>query len=496
MSAIATQSAANLLRDLPALRAEAERRRKRKIDRMYPETGPLRRELYGKHMEFFGASKTHSETLMLSANRSGKTTCGAYATALHLTGDYPSWWPGRKFSAPTVGWVCNTSGTKVRDINQLELLGPPGQFGTGMIPGDAIVTTKSKSGIADGVEIIYVRHKSGGVSRAILKSYQEGREGFQGERPNFIWPDEEPPGDIDEEMSMRLMSTVPGQPGGIKYITFTPLEGYTAVVKSYLESDDPDKFVVKMGWRHAPHLSQDEIDKMSRKYLPSQLRARSEGEPSMGMGAVYPVEDVDLLLVDPFQIPPQWPRWYGMDVGKTAVIWFAWDRDADVMYLWDEYFSEVYNPALHALAIKARGEWMNGTVDPSSLQSSQHDGAKLIETYRKLGLKLVTAENAVESGIQDVWMRLSTGRLKIFKTLTGWREEFGRYHRRKVETVFGVQDKIVKKDDHRMDSTRYGVVSGPAIAKCNPLSAPKLIKPIRPGYGLRPNGALSHGFMG
>lgn len=488
------QSAEAILRNLPRLKDEALRRSRRKIDTMYPETGPLRRELYYKHMEFFEASAKYAETLALCANRVGKTTCGAYATALHLTGQYPDWWPGRRFKHATTGWVCNTSGTKVRDINQFELLGPPGAFGTGMIPGDAIITTKSKSGVADGVEIIYVKHVNGGHSRAIMKSYQEGREGFQGERPNFIWPDEEPPGAIDEEMSMRLMSTVPGQPGGIKYITFTPLEGYTTVVKSYLESDDPDKHVVKMGWRHVPHLTVEEIEKMSKKYLPSQLRARSEGEPSMGLGAVYPVEDVEALMVDPFQIPATWPRWYGMDVGKTAVIWFAWDRDADVMYLWDEYYSEQYNPALHALAIKARGEWIPGVVDPSSLQSSQHDGEKLVNTYRTLGLKLATADNAVEAGIQEVWMRLSTGRLKIFKPLGRWKEEFGRYHRRNVETVFGIQSKIVKKFDHLQDATRYGVCSGPAIGKCNP-TLDKVRKPNYKPKFASVNGA-NHSFMG
>ena len=40
---------------------------------MYPEEGPLRRELYVKHMEFFEKGKTYRQRMMMAANRVGKT---------------------------------------------------------------------------------------------------------------------------------------------------------------------------------------------------------------------------------------------------------------------------------------------------------------------------------------------------------------------------------------------------------------------------------------
>jgi hypothetical protein len=206
--------------------------------------------------------------------------------------------------------------------------------------------------------------------------------------------------------------------------------------------------------------------------LPSQLKARSLGEPAMGEGAIYPI-DIEELLVDDFPIPETWPRVFGLDVGKTAGIWGALNPDTDVLYLWREYYSEEYNPILHAAAIKASGDWIPGVVDPASLGSSQVDGRKLFEVYSELGLILVPADNSVESGIQEVWMRLSTGRLKVFKSLSRWRTEFGRYHRKKVETVFGIKDKIVKKDDHLMDASRYLVVSGIPIARVKPKPKPR-----------------------
>ena len=44
-----------------------------RIDSYYPDDGPLRRELYPKHLEFFRAGIEHRERCFLAANRVGKT---------------------------------------------------------------------------------------------------------------------------------------------------------------------------------------------------------------------------------------------------------------------------------------------------------------------------------------------------------------------------------------------------------------------------------------
>src|ERR1700722_6695094 len=55
------------------------------IDTLYPDTGPLRRELYFKHLEFWRAGAVHDETAFVAGNRTGKTTCVAYEVTSHLT---------------------------------------------------------------------------------------------------------------------------------------------------------------------------------------------------------------------------------------------------------------------------------------------------------------------------------------------------------------------------------------------------------------------------
>ena len=87
------------LAELASLLAENQRRSsRRKLSTYYPDEGPLRRELYKKHLEFFAAGKQYRERLLLAANRVGKTEgVGGYEVTLHLTGNYPAWWTGRRW---------------------------------------------------------------------------------------------------------------------------------------------------------------------------------------------------------------------------------------------------------------------------------------------------------------------------------------------------------------------------------------------------------------
>lgn len=226
-------------RQLLALLTEAERRRsRRKIDTYYPDDGPLRRDLYPRHLEFFAAGDQHRERLMLAANRVGKTEgIGGYETALHLTGQYPPWWVGRRFHRPIRAWVGGATNETTRDIVQTKLLGPvqwsggkKGVAGTGMVPGDAVGDISWKAGVNDLVDTVSVRHASGGWSRLGCKSYQQGRKSFEGVEQDLIWLDEEPPMDVYSECLVRTMTT-----NGLMILTFTPLEGLSDVVLSFLD---------------------------------------------------------------------------------------------------------------------------------------------------------------------------------------------------------------------------------------------------------------------
>lgn len=388
---------------------------------------------------------------MLAANRVGKTEgVGGYELTLHLTGQYPAWWTGRRFNRPVTAWAAGDTGITVREIIQRKLFGPIGNWGTGLIPGDLIERTVRGAGLPDKLDSAYIRHVSGGASSLVLKSYDQRRESFQGTEQDVIWLDEEPPLDVYTECLMRTMTN-----NGMVMLTFTPLLGMSEVVLSFLPggkiTDKPDatKFVVMATWDDAPHLDEEAKKELWDSIPPYQRDARSKGIPQLGSGAIYPVPESD-LLVDPFAIPIHWPRGYGMDVGwnYTAAVWGAHDRQNDVLYLTGTYKRSQAEPAVHVHGIKAPGDWIPGFIDPASRGRGQKDGSQLFHDYSQLGLKLALADNGVESGLYAVWNRMSTGRLKLFRNLGNWLEEFRLYRRDE-------HGRVVKENDHLMDATRY-----------------------------------------
>lgn len=221
--------------DLEAIAKEEKRRAQNRINDYFPDTGPLRRELYPKHCEFFAAGAEYNERALIAGNRTGKTIAGAYEMTCHLTGVYPHWWVGKRFDKPIKAWACGQSNKTVRGILQEELLGKPNARGTGMLPGDLIVHQTAKAGIAEAVDTIYVKHATGGASSVTLKSYEEGAASYFGQAIDVVWADEEPPMSIWTEMLVRTMTT-----NGICYLTTTPLFGLTEVILSFLPNGTPD----------------------------------------------------------------------------------------------------------------------------------------------------------------------------------------------------------------------------------------------------------------
>ena len=467
-----------LIKLLYLLESEVSKRKKRrKIDEFYPDDGPLRRELYRPHTAFFKAGASCRERAIIAANRIGKSEgIGGYETALHLTGQYPDWWVGKRFDRPISAWACGSTGQTVRDIVQFKLLGKPGEMGTGMIKGELISDVKKKAGgVPDAIESVRIRHQSGGFSYLVFKSYDQKRKAFEGTEQDVIWLDEECPSDIYGECLIRTMTT-----GGVVMLTFTPLMGLTEVVLNFLRDGqfpkkkkwlDADliggfhgtKFIINATWDDAPHLTAKDKKEIWEATLPHLRDARAKGIPQLGAGAIYPILEED-VVTDDFEIPPWYAKCYGFDVGwnATAAVWGAWNREEDVVYIYSVYKQGMREPASHVQAILARGLWIPGVIDPSSIGKGKMDGRQMLDEYLGLGLQLAPANNAVEAGIFAVWNRLVSGRLKFFKSCVPLLNEFRLYRRDENGRV------AEKQDDHLLDALRYMIMSGLDIAQVAP----------------------------
>jgi hypothetical protein len=237
------------------------------------------------------------------------------------------------------------------------------------------------------------------------------------------------------------------------------------------------RFTILASWEDAPHLSEEAKAELEAAYLPHERDARTKGIPSLGAGAIYPVPESDIVC-DPFELPAWYRQVYGLDVGwnRTAAVWGALDYESDILYFYSEHYRGQAEPAIHAQAIKARGAWIPGVVDPAARGRSPKDGTELLRVYQELGLTtLVPANNAVEAGIYEVWARLSCGKLKVFSTLQNWLAEFRIYRRNE-------KGAIVKENDHLMDASRYLVMSGLGRAAAKPSNlwtSQDLPKPLR-----------------
>ena len=129
------------------------------------------------------------ERCFMAANQIGKSYAAANELALHLTGEYPDWWQGKRFDHPIAAWAAGVTGESTRDTLQRLLLGRPGQHGTGALPADRIIDTTSSRGVADAIDTVVVRHKYG-TSTCSFKSYEKGREKWQGETLHVVAFDE------------------------------------------------------------------------------------------------------------------------------------------------------------------------------------------------------------------------------------------------------------------------------------------------------------------
>jgi len=185
----------------------------------------------------FHKTGDNSQRLLMAANRIGKSYCGAAEMSYHLTGLYPEWWEGRKFDKPITAWAGGVSNETTRDIVQAELLGSPDDpeaFGSGAVPRKLIKKTERKPGVPNAKSVALIRHITGGNSSLYFKAYEMGVDKWQGRSVDVVWLDEEPSRELYSQSVTRTLDR-----RGMVYMTFTPEQGMTETVASFINHIQP-----------------------------------------------------------------------------------------------------------------------------------------------------------------------------------------------------------------------------------------------------------------
>lgn len=409
---------------------------------------------YPKQREFHEAGAIYRERLLMAGNQLGKTLAAGNEYAMHLTGKYPQGWEGRRWDRPIIGWAAGITGESTRDNPQRIVLGRAGEHGTGTIPKADIIDITPARGQPDLVDSITVRHVSGGVSHLGLKSYEKGREKWQGETLDLVWFDEEPPLDIYTEGLTRTNAT-----GGMVFVTFTPLLGMSEVVKRFLLDQVPGTHVTQMTIDDVEHYTAEQRAAIISSYPLHEREARTKGIPQLGSGRVFPISE-SAITCESFAIPSYWPQICGLDFGwdhPSAAVRIAWDRDSDILYVIAAHRQNQQTPAMFSASVKPWGDWLPWAWPHDGLQHDKGSGEQLAKQYAQQGLRMLPnratfedGSNGLEAGVTEMFDRMQTGRLKVFAHLRDWFQEFNLYHRK--------DGLIVKKGDDLMSATRYAMM--------------------------------------
>ena len=451
---------------LQLLQEQKQRQRFNKINYYDP---------YPYQLDFHKTGKDNSQRLLMAANRIGKSYCGAAEMSYHLTGLYPDWWEGKRYDQPITAWAGGVSNETTRDIVQAELLGSPDDpeaFGSGSIPQKYIIKTERKPGVPNAKSVALIRHITGGNSSLHFKAYEMGVDKWQGRSVDCVWLDEEPSRELYSQAVTRTLDRK-----GMVYMTFTPEQGMTETVASFMNRIQPGQSLSNATWDDATesitsmkgekgHLSEPVMQQILSAYSPHEREIRRYGRPSIGSGLIFPVSEED-LMIDPISIEEHWPRIAAIDFGwdhPTAVVWCAVDNETDTFYVYDCYRASKASPAVHAEMIKQRPHFIPIAYPHDGNRRDSMGNPGLADQYRSLGCNFLLehftnppalgqtkGSNSIEEGLMAMIQYMEDGRFKVFNTLGDWFEEFRMYHRK--------QGKVVAIRDDLMSATRYAFQS-------------------------------------
>ena len=137
-------------------------------------------------------------------------------------------------------WLLGYSGEKTRDLLQLKLFGRflGTGFEGGLVPASKIVDWRAMSGTSGAMREVRVKHVNG-IAICQFWSYNQGQHALMGDIVDWYHFDEEP---RDPEIYPQVLTrTINGDQnrGGRGILTFTPENGRTQLVCSFLDDPKP-----------------------------------------------------------------------------------------------------------------------------------------------------------------------------------------------------------------------------------------------------------------
>jgi hypothetical protein len=217
--------------------------------------------------------------------------------------------------------------------------------------------------------------------------------------------------------------------------------------------------------------------------LPEAMRrAMLDGDWTIFAGQVFYHEwREELHVIEPFSIPPDWPRWVAVDYGFASPFCALWlTKHADDLYAYREMYAAGWSAGEQAKRINAASQAERISLyvgDPSMWAKREKTvGESLAGEYLQQGITLRKANNDRLAGLNAIremlqWKELPGPPARVIKPP---RLRFFSNCRNTIRTLPSLpydtvrtEDVDTDAEDHPYDALRYGVmvVAGPKSAE-------------------------------
>ena len=335
-------------------------------------------------------------TGLLGGNRSGKTWSAVAECLMYATGR--STWAEVPEPPLTIWYVMPSMGMFFRVIepifNQLcpksELL---------KFPKQPYVTAQFKNG-----------------SKIHFLSADMTQKRLQGAAVHLVVMDEDPHERVYNEMIARVTST-----RGRIILVLAPVDAASFWIRDQLyipwqAGDRQDIHFIHMptadkeGHSLVPHLTDEDIADMERKYPDPAVRAaRIYGEFVTRSGIVFQNFEVDVHVVPAFDVPDEYARWWVVDpqYHRFAALYFAADHEGNV-FATDEYFSKDENLAHRATRMAAITGNPEKPLPVYCDSANPQDAAELNWHFARIGAPLAAHKLPFQKKVDQMLLRVQS----------------------------------------------------------------------------------------
>ncbi len=271
-------------------------------------------------------------------------------------------------------------------------------------------------------------------SQCFFMNYAQKRDVIEGGEVDLIWCDELVPLDWLETLRYRLVTR-----GGKLIITFTPISGYSPVVKEYVSGcriletkpasllpDTVNVVGVKKGempykakcygrpaaimWFHSqlnPYSSFEQLKKTIAGKKSYEIKIRAYGWADNVSGTQFPRFDPEINLISEDFIPSWGTNYMAIDPAGSRnwfMLWARVDEDNNI-YVYREFPDE------------SEGEWALPSSDPDGKAGSAQrtNAGKSLGEYKELILNLETID---EDNKEEIFERYIDPRAGASKAVT------------------------------------------------------------------------------